>query len=201
MLLEVVAPSAPLALSNTHLFIIIKESGRVVIFMMDDVVPSMLNVDGSIGCVPRTASPAASSVASSSSRLVSAKVSVGKPTRSARHDALVQRCVARVKDSRSVLIAARRRGAGGAALELIVADEILGHALLSAPSGGYEGERYDDEYVLTDDERIELLIELERVMAEEEVAARWEEIAEVEEAQFQSTVSRFDSGNDDMGST
>jgi hypothetical protein len=128
----------------------------------------------------------------------------GKPARSARRDALVQRCVARVKDSRDVLIAARRSGAVGAALEMIVANEVSDHSSLTLLShshsttssytgGTITGDADDDDGLLTEDERIELLIELERIMIEEETIARWEEMNEDEEAQFQSTVLRFDS--------
>lgn len=148
-----------------------------------------------VGLSPRVVS--VSGVKSSSG---GKSLSGGKLARSVRRAALVERCVARVKDSRDVLIAARRSGAVGAALEMIVAKEVSGQSLLTrSPSttsspyteGADDGDA--DDGLLTEDERIELLIELERIMIEEETIARWEEMNEDEEAQFQSTVLRYDS--------
>lgn len=100
----------------------------------------------------------------------------GKSTarrRAARRDAVFARCVARVAESRASLLLAHRMGSEGkAALEQIIADEFMEEFRAAAvesngggaaASSGLDAVEYDEDD-LTDDERVDFLVELEQAL-------------------------------------
>jgi hypothetical protein len=150
-------------------------------------------VDFSVGSFDR----AGSSASKLFTEWISPKTKSGAAARVARKTALFDRCKAALKKNHSAVRSAGGGSGQRAALEKIISDEMrMGVETGSgeAMSGGSTDsqEWYGD---LTEDERVELLIELERGMlaaTDDEAFARWEELKNEEENELNAMIDRFD---------
>jgi hypothetical protein len=148
-------------------------------------------VDFSVGSFDRAASKFVDGL--------SPKTKCGVAARVARKTAIFDRCKAVLKKNHNTVWSAGNGSSQRAALEKLLSDEMGMGMGVDPESGGAlcSGSTDRQEWYgeLTDDERVELLIELERSMladTDDEAIARYEELKNEEENELNHMINRFD---------